>query len=686
MGGGGHRVGGSGHALVFAIAAAAGCGGGDPGTQRHGFAATAPADVTLDARLLLVAVDGSEPALAAMRAELDQIGTPYTVVTTSSAPVTATTLSDSPTHGLYGGVVRVACGAGTGPDAASVSALDAYAAAFGVRSACLFARVDPSLGLSGGTSVDTHASPVTLQYTADGSAVFGWYATGAPVQVSGAAAMLASPDATTTPLLIDQAGDAAVAVHRFADGHELMLLTFDQAVGAAHSTQLLGGVASWVARGVFIGEKRAYLTPQPDDLFLGTVLSDGTTFRMSGDDLRNIAAWQQQVQAKPVGADFRITFPFVGAEVTDSDDLTQAARAIGSQFSFVSHTFDHHRLDAATYAQMTQELTSNDAVMQKYAFGPYDRTSLVTPDISGLANAQILMGALDWGIQRVVCDATLASCRGPLPSTGLANPLVAGMFMIPRFATNLYANVASPDQWVASYNTIVGGASGAARTIDQILDSESNILLNHLLAGDINPVMFHQTNLRAYDGTHTLMTDLLDQVISKYAALRTLPIVSLPLDEMGARMQDRAARDAAGVSATISPGKSITVRAAQAVRVPVTGAVGAGAEAYGAVTITRVTLAAGAEVTLPLAGGGSGGNGGGGTTGTLAADAGTDAASTGNPPTPQGAVQVPATASSGGCSCALRPAQNDEGERGLPALAFVAVAVGLMTRRRRPNP
>jgi hypothetical protein len=152
------------------------------------------------------------------------------VVTTSSAPIAASTLSDNPGHGLYDGIVRVACGAGTGPDAASVSALDDYAAAFGVRSACLFAHGDPTLGLATGRNVDTGTSPVMLQYTAQGTAVFGWYATNAPVEVSGVAAALAAPiDATTTPLLVDQSGNAAVAIHQFADGHELMLLTFDQA-------------------------------------------------------------------------------------------------------------------------------------------------------------------------------------------------------------------------------------------------------------------------------------------------------------------------------------------------------------------------------------------------------------------------------------------------------------------------
>ena len=79
---------------------------GTRGTPQVRAAVTPPADVTIDARLLLVAVDGSEPALAAMRAELDEIGIPYTVITSATAPVNASALSDAPTHGLYAGIVR----------------------------------------------------------------------------------------------------------------------------------------------------------------------------------------------------------------------------------------------------------------------------------------------------------------------------------------------------------------------------------------------------------------------------------------------------------------------------------------------------------------------------------------------------------------------------------------------------
>jgi len=162
------------------------------------------------------------------------------------------------------------------------------------------------------------------------------------------------------------------------------------------------------------------------------------------------------------------------------------------------------------------------------------------------------------------------------------------------------------------------------------------------------------------------MTDLIDAVIKKYSAVRVLPIVSLQLDELGARLQDRATRDAAGVTATIRPGKSITIAASQAIRVPVTGAIGATPETYGAVTISRVSLAAGDTVTLPLVGAGIG-------------DAGSDGAGSGTPAAqPQGDT-VAHGGAGGGCSCAL--AASPGGSHG-GALFLLAFGLGACALRR----
>ena len=537
-----------------------------------------------------------------------------------------------------------------------------YLASFGVRSACLDVVPDQSYGFGPAEVVDTRTSPLTLSYTPAGASLFGWYAAATPVDVTGVPATMAAPtDGTTTPLLVDGAGRAGVAVHVFSDGREVLLLTFDQAPGAPHSRQLLPGVASWVSRGVFVGEKGAFFGPQADDLFIGTVLHDGTTYRMSGDDLRNAARWQAQARAGAVGAGLSLTLPFNGVEVRDDDPLTQAARDVGQQFQWVSHTFDHHRLDAADYARMTMELTSNDAVMTKYGFGPYDRASLVTPDVSGLMNAQVMRAAADFGIQQLVCDASYAGCDPPVPNTAIADPVVGTLLMIPRVATGLYATVSTPDDWVAEYNSLNQAASGRALAYDEIVDAESDKLLAHLLAGDMTPWMFHQANLRAYDGTHTLLTDLLDRLLAKYTKLRVLPIVTLSMSDVAARMRARTNLQPAGVVATIGPDRTITVRAAQAARVTITGARAADATTRGAVVISTIDVPAGGAVTVPLAdtGGTDGGLGTGGSAASSAASG---------------------TGPAGGCGCAFQPAPSPG--PGWSGTAFLA-ALSLAARRRR---
>jgi hypothetical protein len=577
-------------------------GPAQPSAQRIERAVSAD-DTTVDARLLLLSATGAEPALAAMRAELDRIGTPYKAVATSSTPLSAGMLSDGQGHGAFNGVVVASCGAGASADAATTAMLSDYAVRFGVRSVCLRGAPDGTLGLGAPSSLDTRSTPLMLTYTPAGVTVFGGYAAMAPLVVSGGTATVApvADSAATTALLVDAGGNAAAVIHRSADGAEQLALTFDQAAGALHTRQLLPGLVAWVSRGVYVGEKRAYLGAQVDDVFLGTVTRSGPVYRMSAADLQGLAAWQQGVQSIPVTHGVRLTFAFNGVEVNDSDQLTQAAKVVGQEFDWVSHTFDHHRLDSADYPRMTMELTSNDAVMKKYAFGPYDRASLVTPDISAIGNAAVLRAAADFGIQQLVCDGSQSNCRGEIPNTGLANPLVPALLMVPRIANDLYANVSTPAEWVGYFNALNAARLGRALAIDEILDAESDILLGYLLDGDIDPWMFHQANLRLYDGSHALLTDLLDRTLAKYTKLRVLPILSLPMNETGQRMQERAQREAAAVTATIHAWRSIVVHAGAAARVPVTGARGPGAESYGGLVITRVDVPAGGDVALPLA-------------------------------------------------------------------------------------
>jgi hypothetical protein len=253
------------------------------------------------------------------------------------------------------------------------------------------------------------------------------------------------------------------------------------------------------------------------------------------------------------------------------------------------------------------------------------------------------------------------------------------MFMVPRVSTNLYANVSTPTEWVSSYDALIPNSSGPAFSYDQIIDRESGPLVTHMLEGDIDPWMFHQSNLRAYDGMHTLFTDLADRLLAQYQALRVLPIISLSMAEIAARMQDRAALQSAGLVATIGPGRTITLRAASAVRVPVTGARGSNAETYGQVTISMVDVPAGGQISLPLV------------TAAPAPDGGATPSSA--PPSSPGDAAVTATLtttptsmSGGGCGCVAAGDLQSSPAAGWWAAALVALlwTARALRPKRRP--
>jgi hypothetical protein len=46
-------------------------------------------------------------------------------------------------------------------------------------------------------------------------------------------------------------------------------------------------------------------------------------------------------------------------------------------------------------------------------------------------------------------------------------------------------------------------------TYAEILDKESDLMVSYLARFDLDPLMFHQSNMRAYDGVNSLLGDLL---------------------------------------------------------------------------------------------------------------------------------------------------------------------------------
>ena len=223
------------------------------------------------------------------------------------------------------------------------------------------------------------------------------------------------------------------------------------------------------------------------------------------------------------------------------DLLTPAVDLTDSEFPWINHTFSHENLDAVSYDVAYREITRNNQIAASMGFTDYDRRAMVTPDVSGLKNPEAMSAAYDAGIRFLITDTSQPGQDNPTPQAGIYNWSEPGILMVPRRPVNLFYNVTTPTEWTNEYNSLYRSFWGRDLTYSEILDKESDVLLQYLLRGEIDPWMFHQANLRAYDGVHFLLGDLLDRTLEKYSRIFVLPLRTKTLAALGewtkARMQ-----------------------------------------------------------------------------------------------------------------------------------------------------
>jgi hypothetical protein len=666
-------------------------------------------DVTVDARVLVITADGTDAALDAITQTLRYLGTPYDVLNASTGPaLTMDSLVDSGRGRYYAVVLDVGdlvAGNLSAFTDAEWMTLASYEAQFGVRRASLYTFPADAYGLAPvGDGFDASTKPVTAHCTPAGAALFVGANCAAPFALDDAWVYASqATDASTVPLLVDDAGSVYAATRTYPDGREALALTFSQSPTSLPSLELAYGVVSWVTRGLFVGERHMYLAPQIDDFFLASAIYSSTdTYRITADDLQAFTNWQTARQADPMTAQFRAAFAFnaFGAKPPGRDGLTDKALALGPTFGWLNHTWDHAEMDAMAYADAFEELSQNNQYGVGSGLSRYAVENLVTPSMTGLGNAEVMRAAYDVGIRQVISDGSVPCEDNPSPNAGYYNALVPTLLQIPRRATDLYFNVSQQAEWIAEYEML---RSTGPIAYDHIIDIESTEQVRYLMRGESDPWMFHQANLRDLGGGQSLLTAFLDAVLAKYAARMTFPVASPTMDELAQKMKVRMAFDASGVSASIAPGGMLTVQVARAATVPVTGLCTPAAETYAGQQISYLQLADGQSVTLSLADcnaafmpapvppdgtlppgptmggncppptgtGGSGGAGGsdgtggarGSTMGPLTTDASTD-------PGPYGG-------GNNGCGCALSATQRG----GAGSLLLVLITLALAGRR-----
>ena len=410
-------------------------------------AATPP----LDMKILVVTGSAGEEGYQSITNVLNQIGVPYQslVLSTTSKDSSGNRLSkfafsNSATGtGLYQGIILTdstfaACGSSC-LSTADWTTLNTYASQFGVRVVSYFTLPQAQWGLVAADSGATYtaSNPLNVTLTAAGSAVFSYLNSSKSIAVGGQgssgikayrATTTAATNETTTPLLTSGAYTVAVT-HTTADGREVMALTMDNAPGLLHSEAFGYGVVNWVTRGVFIGSRKVYLNPQIDDMLLGNRLYAPTlpqcpnddscpTLFASAQDIQALVNWQNNLKADPMFSTFHSTYGLNGVGTTwfaKTDPVFAAISSLGSNFTWLSHSWDHPNLDCyratsngtcvpATLSQSLSELNENISVAPSLGI-TLDRTSMITPFGSGLTNPDFMAAAAQVGIRYIMSGA-----------------------------------------------------------------------------------------------------------------------------------------------------------------------------------------------------------------------------------------------------------------------------------------
>lgn len=293
--------------------------------------------------------------------------------------ITADKLWDGQVHAYYQGVIQTN-GTLSYVDPSGVfvnsalttdewTALWTFEAQFGLRSASLVTYPTADFGLA---YKGEDGNGATATWTSAGRSAFPYVNGTGTLPISNAWIYRASVDpldTTTTTLLTDSAADALAVVHKVANqgNREVLALTTDSAGYLLHGEVLGYGVVSWVTKGLFLGERHAYLTPEPDDLYIADSIWSSTTqcsvrpddpslpqYRITGADVTSLASWESQRSKPAISKAFRIEFPYNGEGTTAGyladlgitrDTLVPAVKKYAGQFAFLNHTWSHQNMD-----------------------------------------------------------------------------------------------------------------------------------------------------------------------------------------------------------------------------------------------------------------------------------------------------------------------------------------------------
>lgn len=450
-----------------------------------------------------------------------------------------------------------------------------------------------------------------------------------------------------------------------ADGRERLALTFTSNTNLLQATLLTYGLIRWASKGLYLGEYKHYLNVDVDDWYNGSAERnpDGSFvnggYRMNVQDA--LGAYQAQTnlvsQYSRVLPEFflnlaynagraNLTAPPFGSSpencntnLSSPDPLTSVTYCLANDFRFINHTLTHAKLNdstTATTAVARKEIrdnfnlgrdqlslwVTNRAVLKTGEYtglGVYnsDPTDTINPpDINDImrSNPNLLSEAKAFGIKYLHGNMSFTAHQPSCFNCGKYHPMETSLLIVPDWPTNIAYFATNPAEEEGIYNCLFGPngtcANGALRfwpqdqTYSQIIENESTFVFQqHVATGSVYSHTLHVGNLRQYASGKSLVFDLIDRTIAKYATYYKVPLGNPNWPDLGQYVAWRTSH-----SATLPTAKAVWDRAANTVTVTagaagtlfLSGAINASVpnENYGGTNISRLTLGANVPQTF----------------------------------------------------------------------------------------
>ncbi len=529
-------------------------------------------------RQLVIATDETDVGLMAWRTVLDRIGTPYDVVLAHNDRLAADRLVRPDGVGRYSAVLLTSSSLlFQKPGGGYVSALDAaewnavwgYERVFRVRQVtingspgtspedyCLRARGEGAIG----------TTPVPAVLTDGGAVIFDYLRPDARLPIANSYLYYSTvePQCGAQPVLT-VGSDVLGVLSTAPDGRERLALTITLGTDSAAIALLGFGLLRWATRGGFLGEQRHWINVDVDDWFLTTARRhpDGTgdTFRLTGPEAAAVDQQQTDLRTRfSPAAGFTLNLPFNGSMLNQRapaqcdtagtpDALTSYSLCLAGRFRWINHTLTHPKMNETSYDKSYHEIAGNLTVARAAGL-PVPAAVLKPPEYSGLgvyspdpesddqptdhglegSNRELLAAASDLGVKYLHGNMSFASHRPPCFNCGIHPPLHPDLLVVPDWPTNISYAATTPDEATSFYNAIYGqnGTSRfrTGRDLDyqQIVDSEADVALQHVMSGSVYAHTLHQGNLHEYAPGSSLTFDWLNALLTRYSAYYTVPL------------------------------------------------------------------------------------------------------------------------------------------------------------------